>query len=213
MATVTTGAGFRYHETERALGRNLPQRIGNVLWAPMLVMALMAFPLGVVLGAIRAAAVAGGGSERAIAALGHFVPAANFLGFAAAFSAISFAIAKILGEFRVGGGALQEAAGRRVKTLAMPGTAKVFIGLMAMAMMVLLATVVLHVVAGVAIAGGSASALAGAERWGVWLEAVRRLGVALYLFAIALGLATIITVLRFQAVRLRELPEEVRIGR
>jgi len=37
------------------------------------------------------------------------------------------------------------------------------------------------------------------------LEGIRRFGTVLYLFAIALGLGTIIHVLRFQAIRIREL--------
>lgn len=208
----TIHPGFRYEVSDRALGLNLPQRIGRILWLPMLVMALMAFPVGVVLGAVRANEVATGGEADTIAALGHFVPAVNFLGFASVFAAISFAIAKILGEFRTGGGKVQEAAGRRVETLKMPVTAKLFILLMAMAMMTLLATVVLHVVAGAAIAGGSASALGESERWAIWLEGVRRFGIATYLLAFAFGLTTIVTVLRFQAVRIRELPDEVKLG-
>ena len=40
------------------------------------------------------------------------------------------------------------------------------------------------------------------------LEGIRRFATALYLFAITLGLATITKVLRFQAIRLRALPEE-----
>jgi hypothetical protein len=79
---------------------------------------------------------------------------------------------------------------------------------MAMPMMVLLAAVVLHVVAGAAIASGSAFALGKAAQWSIWLEAIRRFGVALYLASIASGLATIITVLRFQAIGIRELPNE-----
>lgn len=211
MATVTTHGGFDVEVTDRALGRNLPQRIGGVLWLPMLVMALMSFPVAVILGIVRAAAIADGGSQTTVAALGHLAPAASFLGFASAFAAISFSIARILGEFRSGGGRVQEAAGVKVETLRMPGTAKVFVAVMVVAMMVLLAAVVLHVIAAAAIAGGSASALANADRWAIWLEGVRRFGVALYLLAIAFGLSTIITVLRFQAVRIREVPEELRI--
>ena len=44
----------------------------------------------------------------------------------------------------------------------------------------------------------------------IWFEGIRRIGVALYLVAIALGLASIIEVIRFQAIRLRELPEPSR---
>ena len=202
---------FSYTITDRAVGRNLPQRMGRALWLPMLAMALMAFPAGWVLAVIRAVTIAEAGSAKTVAALGQFAPAVNFLGFASVFAAISFAIARILGEFREGGGRFQEATGRQVETLRTPLTAKVFIGAMAMAMMVLLGAVVLHVVAGAAIAGGSSYALAKAEQWSIWLEGIRRFGVALYLLAIGFGLATIITVLRFQAIRIRELPEEIRI--
>lgn len=208
----TINPGFRYEVTDRAQGLNLPQRIGKALWLPMLAMALMAFPIGVILSGVRANEIATGGEADTIAALGHFVPAVNFLGFASVFAAISFAIARILGEFRTGGGKVQEAAGRRVETLKMPITAKLFIGLMAMAMMTLVATVVLHFIVGGVIAGGSASALADSEQWAIALEGVRRFGVATYLLAIAFGLSTIITVLRFQAVRIRELPDEVKVG-
>lgn len=212
MASTLQPTAFRYTVSTKALGLNLPQRIGNALWLPMLVMALMAFPVGVILAGIRAKEIATGGSPDTIAALGHFATAANFVGFAAVFAAISFAIARILGALRTSGGEIQEAAGRKVETLMMPVTAKVFIGLMAMAMMILVAAVVLHIVAGSAIAGESAYALARSEQWSIWLEGARRFGIATYLLAIAFGLSTIITALRFQAVRIRELPEEVKLG-
>jgi hypothetical protein len=209
MATIGH-TGFRFDVTRRALDFNLSQRIGRRLWLPMLVVALMAFPAGVALATIRANEIATGGSADTIAALGQFVPAVNFLGFASVFAAISFAIARILGEFRSGGGKVHEAAGRKVETLRMPGTAKLFVGFMAMGMMILLGAVSLHV-AGTAIAGGSSYALGKAEQWAIWLEGIRRFGIATYLLGIAFGLSTIITVLRFQAVRIHELPEEVGI--
>ncbi len=211
MATTLNLKEFHVKMTDRAVGRNLPQRIGSALWWPMLVMALMAFPVGVIFAAVRAEAIASDGSAKTIAALGQFVPAFNFIGFASVFAAISFAIARILGELRVGGGEVQETAGRKVETLEMPVTAKIFIAGMAMAMMVLLAAVALHFVAGAAIASGSAYALGKSGQWAIWLEAVRRFGVALYLASIAFGLATIITALRFQALRIRELPNEAKI--
>jgi hypothetical protein len=124
------------------------------------------------------------------------------------FAAISFAIARILGEFRSGGGAVQETAGMPVETLRMPPTAKAFIGLMAMAMMTILAAVAAHIIIGAQIASGDTAALANSEQWAIWLEGIRRFGTALYLFAIALGLGTITHVLRFQAIRIRELATE-----
>jgi hypothetical protein len=87
----------------------------------------------------------------------------------------------------------------------MPTSAKVFLATMAMAMMLLLGAVIAHIVVGVGIAGGDATLLADAERWSTGLEAVRRFGSVLYLFSILLGLATIATVIRFQADRLHNL--------
>lgn len=92
---------FDVEVSQHQPGYNLPQRVGRKLWLPMLAMALMAFPAGVVLGIVRAGQIASGGGASTIAGLEHLVPAANFLGFASVFAAISFAIARILGEFRV----------------------------------------------------------------------------------------------------------------
>jgi len=174
----------------------------------MLAMSLMAFPIALLLGFAKSAAIADGSDAVAIAALGQFGPAFMFIGFAAVFAAVSFAIARILGVLRVGGGAVQETAGRRVLTLKMPDTGKAFIGLMVVAMMAILLPVIAHFAIGIAILGGDANALAHSESWFSWLEGIRRLGTATYLVAIALGLATIIEVLRFQTRRIRELPGE-----
>lgn len=107
--------------------------------------------------------LANGGDVATIAALGHLGPAAMFLGFASAFAAISFAIARILGALRVGGGQVQETAGRTVQTLRTPRTAWAFIGLMATAMMIVLAGVVGNMVAAAAILAGDTTLLAQSE--------------------------------------------------
>lgn len=206
--STSTRSDFSVEVSETALGPNLPQRIGGLLWAPMLVMAVMAFPIGLALGVARASLVAAGGDVAMVAALGHLGPAAMFVGFASVFAAISFAIARILGVLRQGGGDVQATAGRIVQTLRMPRTAWAFIGLMAMAMMVMLAGVVGNAVTGFAILGGDAAAQGQSESLAIWFEGIRRIGVALYLVAISLGLASIIEVIRFQAIRLRELPGE-----
>lgn len=62
-------------------------------------------------------------------------------------------------------------------------------------------------VVGTATSSGSL-AVARAEQWAFWLEGARRVGVAVYLLSIALGLATIFSALRFQTGRLTELPQE-----
>ncbi len=209
-------SGFDVVETERPLGPNLPQRVGRALWAPMLAMGLMAFPVALVLAGFRASYLAGGTDAAAVAALGQLVPAAMFLGFASVFAAISFAIARILGVLRAGGGTVQAACARPCQTLRMPITGYVFIALMAMAMMALLAAVAAHVVLGVVAAGAVAAndeaTLTAIGSWSEILEGVRRLGASTYLISIAFGLATIVKVLTFQSVRIRELPAAPRLA-
>lgn len=191
----------------RSPGYNLPQRLGTTMVLPMLAMAAMAFPAALVVGVVRADKISSGAAADTIAALQHLGVGLMFVGFAAVFAAVSFAIARILGRLRAGGGELQEAAGRSVQSLRMPATAKAFLVLMAMAMMTILAAVALHVAFAIDVEN-TTSSLAQSEDRFVVLEAIRRIGVAIYLFAITLGLATIVRVLRFQSVRIRELEAE-----
>ena len=212
-ATVSTHGEYRVTASDHAPGLSLPQKLGTRLWRPMLVMGIMAFPIAFILGAIRADLIANGTttSDAAnAAALGQYVPVAMFLGFASIFAAIVFAIARILGALRTGGGKVQEASGRQVLTLAMPGAAKAMIVLMMMAMMMMLFAVVAHVVLGFVVNGAVQDAdlrtIGSVESWATWIEGIRRFGAAVYLVSISLGLATIIQVLRFQSARVRELP-------
>ena len=203
--TLSPRKDFSVDVSDQNLGLNLPQTVGTKLWFPMFAMAVMSFVAGFIIHLVKANQIATGGEESTIASLSHIGTAVMFIGFASVFAGISFAIARILGEFRSGGGTVQEATHSEVQTLKMPPSAKAFIGLMAMGMMIILGGVIGHIIIGAQIAGGSADALATSEQWTIWLEGVRRFGVAVYLVAIALGLATIVTVLRFQATRIREL--------
>ena len=207
MATATARAEFKVETSTRSLGYNLPQRIGRLLWFPMFLMALMFFGAGMVLGIVRADEISAGGAADTIVTLQHVQAGVMFLGFASVFAAISFAIARILGQFRAGGGDVQAAARRTVQTLKMPGSAKFFLALMMVAMATIVVASVLHFVFAADIENTPTS-LADAEDRFIVLEGVRRMGVAVFLFGILLGLATIIRVLRFQAVRMRRLPEE-----
>lgn len=202
--------GFEVVISDRGLGRNLPQRMGRMLWGPMFALAVMAFPLAVILAIVRATLISGGDPADAetIAQLQHLTAGVMFIGFMAVLSAISFAIARILGEFRAGGGLVQETTGVRVQTLTMPGTAKGMLFLMMMGMMLILVPVVLHFVAAGSVVGPTQAELVRSEQWFEVLEGIRRFGVANYLFGIALGLATIVKVLRFQATRIREVAQE-----
>lgn len=203
MTTLTIDE-FTTETTTTAPDRILPQKAGRALWAPMFAMSLMGFAGGMGLAIARSGMISNGDDPLQIAAFGQYIPAAMFFGFAMVFAAISFAIAKILGEFRVGGGAVQASAHSEVKTLTMPGTAKAFIFGMMMAMMIILGAVVLHFVAGLNIAGGEVDPVT-AEQWTIWLEAARRFGTLIYLFSIMLGLVTIAKVIRFQTFRIREI--------
>ena len=130
--------------------------------------------------------------------LRHLVPAFMFIGFLGVFSAITFTVARILGAFRKGGGDVQETAGGEVQTLKMPATAKAMLGFMMMGMMAMIAGILGHF-----IGAGLDPGLGDAQNFMV-STGLRRLGVGLYLTGITLGLATIITVLRFQATRIGE---------
>lgn len=201
---ATASSDFAIEVSDKGLGYNKPQQMGRKLWAPMWVMAIMAFPVAFILGIVRSSAIASGEAESTIVALGHTTTGVMFIGFTAVFAAISFAIARILGEFRKGGGEIQELVGSDVRTLKMAPTVKIFILGMAMATMTLLIASIIHLVVAGQVSSGALS-LVDAETAAINLEAVRRLGVAVYLVAITFGLATITRVLRFQAIRIREL--------
>jgi flagellar basal body-associated protein FliL len=208
MTTATAHADFKVETSTNSLGYNLPQKMGRLLWFPMFLMALMFFGAGMILGIVRANELSDGGAADTIATLQHVQAGVMFLGFTAVFAAISLAIARILGQLRAGGGAVQQAAKRTVQTLRMPASAKLFLMLMVVAMMTIVVASILHFVFAADIENTPAS-LADAEDRFVVLEGVRRMGTAVFLFGILLGLATIIRVLRFQAVRMRQLSEEV----
>lgn len=203
------GKDFQVVGSTASLGFDNWQRAGRALWWPMLAMALMAFPIGLIISFFRADEIANEGNVATIASQQHLVPAFMFLGFASVFAAISFAIARILGTFRSGGGDVQEAANAdQVQTLKKPWTAWVFLLGMMMAMMTILLGVALHFIAASLIQGDEVRAMTRSDQWFEWFEAIRRIGIVMYLTSIAFGLATIIQVLRFQSVRVRELAGE-----
>lgn len=206
MTTETKSADFNVEVSDRGPGYNAPQKMGRRLWGPMWVMAITAFPVAFIVGAMRANEIATGDSEATMSSLLHLQTGIMFIGFAAVFAAISFAIARILGVFRKGGGEVQETLGAEVVTLKMPPTARVFMMAVMIATLTIVVASIVHFVWAGAVSGGSVT-LAQSEQAFIALEAVRRLGVALYLVAITFGLATITKVLRFQAIRVRELAQ------
>jgi len=198
---------FDYEVSSRGLGYNRPQQMGRALWAPMLALALTGWAVGFTLAVARASIVANfGPADEGAVRLSNLIPAFQFIGFLAVFASISFAIARILGTFRKGGGEIQETTGAPVHTLKMPVTVKIFMGFMAMGMMLILLMVILHFIVVGNIGSWSLESL---RRWGEVLEGFRRFGVAVYLFGITFGLGSIITVLRFQSDRIRQLSAEI----
>ncbi|MBI4201493.1 MAG: hypothetical protein HY532_00060 [Chloroflexi bacterium] len=217
MAAVKTirHGEFEVVDSGRALDMNFAQKMGSALWVPMLLMGVMAFLVAFILGAIRANLVDTGttiSDAAGAAALGQYIPAVMFLGFMSVFSGIVFAIARILGVLRTGGGQVQATARRRVLTLKMPVSAWGMIVLMMMGMMMLLFAIITHITLGVvlhdAVLNSNQGTIQTVTAWATWVEGLRRFGAATYLGSIALGLATIVHVLRFQAMRMRELPQE-----
>ncbi len=163
MATqANKSTDFPIEVSDKGLGYNKPQKMGRKLWAPMWVMSIMAFPVALILGIVRSTPYRTGSLEATIAALGHTTTGVMFIGFTAVFTAVSFAIARILGEFRKGGGEVQELVSSEVRTLKMPPTAKIFILGMAMAMMTLLIASIIHLVVAAQVSSGGIS-LASAE--------------------------------------------------
>ena len=189
-------------ETDTAFGRattgpTAPEplmihRMAPKLWAPMLAMGAMAVGAGLVLSFVQS------GTANAVDAreLGAWVQGLQFLGEGFLLSGISFLLGSILGALRGGGGEVQQSLGITVKTLKMPASAKAFMALMAMGMMVSMVQFVLYIVA---------SNVDSPAAWFAWLGPLREVGLALLLLGIVLALYTIGTVLAFQFNRIHEI--------
>ena len=214
----------RYIETDEPQGRLLPQTMGHHLWGPMTLMGIMLVGTAFAMSIARARIASdlfpeaeGFTSLRKanFETLSQLIPGFMFLGLGLIFAGISFAIARILGVFRTGGGLVQDAVGKGIKTPVMSMTAWIFLMGMMMAMMILIFTFAGHIYAAVqahdawinATGPGAPDGpfLGRAETWGTWLEGLRRFAVGLYLVSIAFGLATIIRVIRFQTLRMKEM--------
>ena len=213
----------RYAETEEPPGLTPLQTVGGRLLWPAVVMGIMLVATALALAITRAQLAVDLSQEFTpvrmanFETLGQLVPGFMFLGLGFIFAAISFAVARILGVFRTGGGIVQQGMGKGVKTPEMPLTFKIFLAGMMMAMMILVFAFAGHVYAAVQAHGAWINAtgpsgpdtafLGRAETWGTWLEGLRRFAVGLYLLSIAFGLATIIKAIGFMTLRMKELTQ------
>lgn len=172
----------------------LIHRIAPKAWAPMLVMGAMLVPAGLVLSFIQA----GENNTDDFRTIAAWVIGLQFLGEAMLLASISFLLGSILGALRGGGGEVQESVGVTVKTLKMPPSAKAFIVIMMMGVMISIAQFVLYLIAGYTDDPARAA-------WFAWVGPLRELGIGLLLLGIVLALYTIGTVLAFQFNRIREI--------
>lgn len=169
--------------------------MARLLWAPMLLMGLMAL-----YGGLLIALIATGTTDPASArSLKAWVQGTQFLGEGFLLSAISFALGTILAAIRTGGGEVQESLKAQVRTLLMPATGKIFLGLMMLGLMIEIVQFVLY--------GYVASLhdVATIAAYSAWLGPFRECGLVVLLSGVVLALATIARALDFQFSRVREL--------
>lgn len=175
----------------------LIHRIAKALWAPMLAMGAMAVAAGFVVSLVQTAKEV---TDPALARqLSAWVQGLQFLGEGLLLSGISFLLGTILYALRTGGGEVQESLGAPVKTLNMPVTAKLFVALMAVGMMVEMFQFVVYLIT------TTFSDPTTISSYFAWLGPVREAGLGLLLSGIVLALATIARALGFQFWRIREL--------
>ncbi len=172
-------------------------RMARTLWAPMLAMGIMAVMAGFVVSLAQTAKVV---TDPSLATqLSAWVQGLLFLGEGFVLSGISFLLGTILYALRTGGGEVQESLGVPVKTLNMPRTAKIFIGLMALGLMVEMVQLAAYIYAATL---DNATTVAS---YFTWLGPTREVGIGLLLSGIVLALATIARALGFQFWRIREI--------
>lgn len=170
-------------------------KVARTLWFPMIAMGYMAVLVGFVLSLVWAGKVSDG-TQQAVSA---WTQGLQFLGEAFLLSGISFLLGSILASLREGGGEVQASLGLPVRTLKMPATAKLFIALMALGMMVSMLQFVLYIVAAAVTSPQSFAA------WSAWLGPLREVGLGLILAGIVLALVAIGNVLGFQFSRVRQI--------
>ncbi|MEX2279206.1 MAG: hypothetical protein WEA76_03860 [Acidimicrobiia bacterium] len=164
-------------------------RMAKAMWRPMLAMGFMAVAVGFVTS--LAWAQTGG-----IVAL-SWTQGLQFLGEGMLLAGVGFLLGTILWAIRTGGGEVQQGLGVAVKTLKMPTTAKVFVALMMLGLMVSMAQFVGYLI----VAAGGVDTAA----WLAFLGPLRELALGLILAGITMALVTIGNVLRFQFDRIIEI--------
>lgn len=179
--------------------KTLPiHKMARTMWAPMLAMGYMLVLAGLAASFVWSSNV---GTSTGFDAQG-WTAGLQFLGEGFLLAGISFLLGSILGSLREGGGEVQEALGLTVKTLKMPTTAKLFVGLMMIGVMLAVAQFVLYLV--VVYGDGGERTLQSFQAWLAWLGPLREVSLGLLLAGIVMALVTIGNVLGFQFDRIKE---------
>jgi hypothetical protein len=176
----------------------LINRMAGWMWRPMLLMGAMALVVGFIASLVWANESVGTDSFRQAGAVSQGV---LFLGETFLLSGVAFLLGTILAALRKGGGEVQSGVGARVRTLKMPSTAKAFIALMMVGLMVGIVQFALYIFAAVSLADDPASF----SSWSNWLGPFREIGLGLILAGIVLALVTIGNVLAFQFDRVKSI--------
>ncbi len=169
-------------------------KMAKTMWFPMLAMGLMALMVGLVLALVSS----GENNPGSAASLFAWAQGTMFLGEAMLLGGIAFLLGSILAAIRAGGGEVQESLGITIKTLKMPASAKAFVGLMMVGMMLGILQFILYI-----FVATDASNSPGA--WFAWLGPLRELSLGLLLASIVLALYTISTALSFQFGRIKDI--------
>jgi len=170
-------------------------KMARKMWFPMVAMGYMLVAVGLIVSFIWSGKVADGTQQAAQA----WTAGIQFLGEAFLLAGISFLLGSILAALREGGGDVQKSLGLPVRTLKMPVTAKLFVGFMALGLMVGMLQFVLYIVAAAVTSPQSFAA------WAAWLGPAREFSLGLLLAGIVLALVTIGNALSFQFSRIREI--------
>lgn len=207
VAAATGSRPVAYGEIDTAHGRatvshDVPSalfihRMARAVWLPTLAMGLMALYLGLVLAYVESGSY--GLNAAAARSLKAWVQGIQFLGEGLLLSGIAFLLGTILAALREGGGQVQKSIGAPVKTLNMPLTAKLFIGIMMVGMMLAVAQFLVYAYVATL---PDAQAV---RTYSAWLGPFREFALGTILVSITLALVTIARVMNFQFSRIREL--------
>jgi hypothetical protein len=164
-------------------------RMAKTMWRPMLAMGILAVAIGFFISLAW--------SDTGSLVASAWTQGLQFLGEGMLLAGVSFLLGTILWAIRTGGGDVQHGIGVAVKTLKMPKTAKVFVGLMMLGLMLAMAQFVGYLI----VAAGGVNAAA----WLAFLGPLRELALALILAGITMALVAIGNVLQFQFDRIIEI--------